>query len=109
MLHVGFVFASYRALLDGLLNFANAIFLIRHYFLLSFRRQLRIRMCMAPGAPIHERMLPVRPSYVRLNYNGDNANSVAVNTPAILMLACLGACHGRSSLTLSFDCFRIRV
>jgi hypothetical protein len=30
MLHVAFVFAGYRALLDGLLYFADAIFLIRH-------------------------------------------------------------------------------
>jgi hypothetical protein len=48
MSHIGFVFASYRALLDGLLNFTNAIFLIRHDGLLSFLRDLPAPKCIRP-------------------------------------------------------------
>ena len=49
MSRIGCVFASYRALLDGLLNFTNAIFLIRHDCLLSFLRELRMMMNLLPA------------------------------------------------------------
>jgi len=48
MSRIGCVFASYRALLDGLLNFTNAILLIRHDCLLSFLRELPAPKCIRP-------------------------------------------------------------
>src|SRR5258705_5493560 len=51
MSHVGSVFVSYCALLDGFLNFTDAIFLSCHDCLLSFWREMRITISVrASGA-----------------------------------------------------------